>query len=173
MPRLFFALPVPEECKPKLVSGFPQKKSHGVRMVPEVNLHITLHFLGDTKEDQVKDIIRQLQVVASDYGSFEMKFAGLKTILKERKPVMIWAQFEENAAFEQLSIALRKCFPTDEKRKPNPHLTLARIKQLKQLPFELPEVKPFSFMAAAVELWESKLGSEGATYSLIERQKLK
>ncbi len=102
-----------------------------------------------------------------------MKFAGLKTILKERKPVMIWAQFEENAAFEQLSIALRKCFPTDEKRKPNPHLTLARIKQLKQLPFELPEVKPFSFMAAAVELWESKLGSEGAAYSLIERQKLK
>lgn len=142
-------------------------------MVPEVNLHITLHFLGDTNEDQVQDIIRQLQTVASDSGSFEMKFAGLKTILKERKPVMIWAQFEENAAFEQLSIALRKCFPPDEKRKPNPHLTLARIKQLKQLPFELPEVKPFSFTVATVELWESKLGSEGATYSLIERQKLK
>jgi 2'-5' RNA ligase len=57
--------------------------------------------------------------------------------------------------------------PTDEKRKPFPHLTLARIKQLKKLPFDLPHIHPFSFIADRVELWKSNLHADGAQYEQI------
>jgi 2'-5' RNA ligase len=85
---------------------------------------------------------------------------------------MIWAQFEESPGFEKLCLQLREAFPTEEKRKPNPHATLARIKRLKRLPFELPQGKTFSFVADRIELWESKLSSEGSQYQMLESWKL-
>ena len=81
---------------------------------------------------------------------------------------MIWAQFEDSNAFDSLCLELRKSFPTDEKRKPLPHLTMARIKQLKKLPFDLPSFNIFSFAADRMELWESHLDSDGAEYKMIE-----
>ncbi len=83
---------------------------------------------------------------------------------------MIWAQFEENSVYENLCLKLCEVFPTNEERKPIPHTTLARIKQLKQLPFELPKAQAFSFTAAHLELFESLTHPEGAEYKLIDRR---
>jgi len=173
MPRLFFAVPLAADLQRKLFASFHQKPFHGIRFTPQENLHLTVHFLGSTEEGKLEEIIRQTEIIAESFSSFEMKFAFFKIVFHEKKPVMIWAAFEENAAFEKLCLRLRKSFPTEEKRKPDPHITMARIKQLKTLPFAIPFIGPFSFMADHLELWESKLHSEGSIYRMIQSRKLK
>ena len=87
--------------------------------------------------------------------------------------MMIWLQFEASKPFDELCFKFRKSFPTVENRTPIAHLTLARIKQLRRLPFELPKAKSFSFMARQVQLFESHLASAGSEYQLLENWDLK
>jgi len=171
--RLFFAIPLPIEIKQKLLSSFPQKNFPGIRFTPEENLHITVHFLGATSDEKLNKIIDEAKKICESTPPFEMRSDSLKTIFKDQKPVMIWAQCEECFGFEKLSFKFREALPTDENRKPNPHVTIARIRQLKKLPFDLPGVKQFSFTAGQLELWESVTKPEGAVYSRIESWNLK
>jgi 2'-5' RNA ligase len=173
MLRLFYALPIPSAIRQQLLASFPQKKFAGVRFVAEENLHITLHFLGDVPEEKLQEVISSGKGISHTAPSFCLRFNSLQTIFKERKPVMIWAQFEDSPAFENLCLELRKSFPTDEKRKPLPHLTIARIKQLKKLPFDLPSLNTFSFETDHLELWESHLDLDGAQYKMIESWNLR
>ena len=172
MKRLFFALPIPVPLKKQILQSFPQKTFVGIRFTSEENLHLTTHFLGAVPEDKLGEIILLAEKIAATASSFDLKLESYQTVIRNRKPVMIWAQFEESAGFEGLCLKLRKAFPTEENRTPNPHATLARIKQLKQLPFNLPIAKPSSFIASQIELWESKTESTGATYSKIVGWKL-
>ena len=167
MPRLFFAIPVPVKVKKHLLSCFPQKNFPGIRFTPEENIHITTHFLGATPDDRIPGIISSAETISSSASPVEFKFDAIKLVFKDKKPVMIWIQFQENTTFETLCLKYREAFPTDEKRKPLPHLTLARIKQLKKLPFDLPVVQPFSFIADRVELLKSNLSADGAQYEEI------
>ena len=171
--RLFFAIPVPGEIKTKLLSAFPAKAFPGIRFIAAENLHITVHFLGSTEKEKLNLILLQAKKTAERSSAFEIKFHSLKTIFKQRKPVMIWAQFENNKAFESLCSKFQNEFPTGETRTPNPHITLARIKQLKQLPFEIPELKTFSFVADSVQLFESFTYEDGAKYKMIDEWELK
>jgi 2'-5' RNA ligase len=63
-------------------------------------------------------------------------------------------------------------FPTGKNRKPVPHATLARIKQLRSLPFELPGIKAFSLLVDKLHLWESHLNSSGSEYSSVSSFRL-
>ncbi|HYV94271.1 MAG TPA: RNA 2',3'-cyclic phosphodiesterase [Chitinophagales bacterium] len=173
MPRLFFAIPIPIELRQKLLSAFSQKNFPGIRFTPIENLHITAHFLGTTSEEKIPEMLQRAKQISESTSSFELKLDSFKTIFQKKKPVMIWAQFEENFSYENLCLKLREAFPTGENRNPNPHATLARIKQLKQLPFEPPKAKSFSFVTDSLELFESLTHPEGAEYKLIERWKLK
>ena len=174
MPRLFFAIPVPIKVRKYLVSCFPprkesfgQKNFSGIRFTPEENIHITTHFLGATPDAKIPEIIQSGKEISLSASSIEFKFDSVKTVFKDKKPVMIWIQFEENTDFETLCQKYREAFPTDERRKPLPHLTLARIRQLKKLPFDLPHINRFSFIADRVELWKSNLQTDGAQYEQI------
>lgn len=167
MQRLFFAIPVPIKIRKQLLSAFPQKNFQGIRFTPEENIHITAHFLGATPDEKIPGIIQAAKEISLSASPIEFKFDSVKAVFKDKKPVMIWIQFEENAAFENLCLKFREAFPTDEKRKPLPHLTLARIRQLKKLPFELPVVHPFSFIAERIDLLKSNLHADGAQYEQI------
>lgn len=167
MPRLFFAIPVPIKVRKLLLSSFPKKTFPGIRFTVEENIHITLHFLGDTPDERIPEIIQTGKEISLSASPIEFKFDSVKNVFKDKKPVMIWIQFEENILFETLCLKYREAFPTDEKRKPLPHLTLARVRQLKKIPFDLPHIHPFSFIADRVELWKSNLHADGAHYEQI------
>jgi 2'-5' RNA ligase len=171
--RLFFALTIPPGTRELLLGAFPQKKHFGIRFTPTENLHITAHFLGATAEDKLKERIGKTETLAALSPPFHLKFEQFKIISKEKRAVMIWAQFEKEPLYESLCIELRRLFPTDENRKPVPHATIARIKQLRELPFELPQVKSFSMEITSLALWESQLDPSGARYEMIAEWKLK
>jgi len=171
--RLFFAIPIPEKVKAELLGLFPAKKFPGMRFTPEENLHITAHFLGAVEEEKIPEVIQKAKKVSEHTSTFSLMLDSFKTIWEGKKPVMIWAQFHDNLSYENLCFRLRESFPTDENRKPTPHITLARIRQLKQVPFELPSAKKISVLVEQVELWQSFTKAEGAEYKCLHTWKLK
>lgn len=173
MHRLFFAIPLPDNMREKFSGLVPREKLRFVKWVSTKNLHITVHFLGASHPYKFSGIIQAGKEISASNSSFVLKLDCFKTILKNRKPMMIWAQYEESDAFENLCLQLRKALPTEETRKPVPHATLARIRQLKQLPFDLPAVHSGSFSADQLQLIESFTHPDGAAYHVIESWKLK
>ncbi|MEO6166828.1 MAG: RNA 2',3'-cyclic phosphodiesterase [Chitinophagales bacterium] len=173
MKRLFFAIPIPKDNKQLLAAPFAKKDFFGIRWITKENLHVNLHFLGDTTDETQDHIKKIMPSVCNPIPSFDLELECYKAVSTNGKPVMLWAQLGDNTFFESLSYSLRELFPTDEARKPRPHITLARIRQLHQLPFNLPISKSFSFPVNCVELWESTLHESGATYKSIAQWKLK
>ena len=172
MKRLFFVIPIPEDLKQLLVAPFAKKDFFGVRWIAKENLHVTLHFLGDTTDETQDHIKIMMPTLCNPLPSFDLELECYKAVSKNGKPVMLWASFTENTFFESLSWSLCNIFQSDEAQKPLPHITLARIRQLHQLPFNLPKTKSFSLRVNSVELWESTLHESGAAYKTIAQWKL-
>lgn len=172
MKRLFFAVPVPEDQKEKILHPFTGLQHFGIRWVDKKQLHITTHFLGSFSGNNLDVLLNQAAIICGSIENFKLVSESYKCITKNEKPILLWAQFAENPAFSSLSYALRNALPGEETRKPLPHITLARIKQLKTLPFDLPVIRKLSFQVNHVELWESHLQASGSVYEKLHSWKL-
>jgi 2'-5' RNA ligase len=170
--RVFFAIPVPEDQKEKLLIPFTGKQNFGIRWVAKKELHATTHFVGSLSDNDLDSLLKQATITCASASAFELVFDSFRCLNKNGKPILLWAQFVDNPAFSALSYALRNAFPGEETRKPLPHITLARIKQLKALPFDLPVISKFSFQVNHVELWESHLQASGSVYEKLHSWKL-
>jgi 2'-5' RNA ligase len=86
---------------------------------------------------------------------------------------MIWASFDENAAFTALATELhQRLEPWLNDRadhEPLPHATLARFKFLPaSMRTALPPCPQLTMRVERIVLYESLLSSEGATYKVVE-----
>lgn len=171
--RLFIAIDLPHEVRDTLgaVSNYFQHPA--IRWTPLPNLHVTTHFIGAVQPEENDRIRNFVSGIAAQSKPFNLIFAELKVISKKRKPVMVWAAFEQCDAFVKLAFQMQQALPGDDSKTPVPHVTLARIKEggLRELP-TLPAVKKFSFPVRQVELWESHLGNGAPIYSSLEKFEL-
>ncbi|MBK9730763.1 MAG: RNA 2',3'-cyclic phosphodiesterase [Chitinophagaceae bacterium] len=173
MRRIFFAISIPPETRQSLWQLFSHQHYFGIRWIDQEQLHITVHFLGEVENETIAQIALQLPVICNSIPAFDLQIENFRTVSKNQKPTMIWAQLEDHLSFSALCLSLRSSFPTGETRMPQPHITLARIRQLHQLPFDLPKAKPFLIPVNSVELWESHLHADGSKYQVLGQWKLK
>ncbi|MEP7129342.1 MAG: RNA 2',3'-cyclic phosphodiesterase [Chitinophagales bacterium] len=171
MRRLFFAISIPPETRQSLWQLFLHQHYFGIRWIDQEQLHITVHFLGEVEDETIAQIALQLPGICHSIAAFDLKIENFRTVSKNQKPTMIWAQLEDQLSFSSLCLSLRNIFPTGETRAPQPHITLARIRQLHQLPFDFPKAKPFSIPVNSVELWESHLHATGSKYEVLGQWK--
>lgn len=110
-------------------------KSESVRWVDTDHLHITLAFLGDTSDETINQVITILQNTCEEFGEINFRIKGLGVFRSINDPRVIWAGTESTEKLESLfkilqtgleSIAIRS-----EAREFKPHLTLGRVKWLK------------------------------------------
>ena len=85
--RLFVAVELSDEMKKAITASMHDLKKAGVRgsFVPMQNLHLTLAFIGETKESgKVKDALKQVsfrpfKLALSDMGTFgDLLWVGMK-----------------------------------------------------------------------------------------------
>ena len=172
MKRIFFAIPIPEAISTALLQPYKGMQVHGVRWIPQEQLHITVYFAGEVTEDVLQTIHSAMPVICQSKAAFYLAFENLRLLHKNKKPAMLWAGFKEHASFTDLSLSISKIFFAPLPPAQTPHITLARIRQLHQLPFDLPTMKPFYIHTHAVELWQSHLLQTGSTYEVLSRWKL-
>ena len=127
MPRLFIALPIPEDVSEdltRLQSGVPD-----ARWVPAENFHVTLCFAGEVQGGTMRDLAEELSDIAG--ARFPIAIAGVKQFSSGKQPKALVALVERSDRLDWLhqkvSTVARNCGIEVERRKFRPHVTLARF----------------------------------------------
>ncbi len=182
--RIFLAINLPEQIKKKLLAFQREWADLPVRWTREVNLHLTMVFIGYVTDEEMLEICRLTKEVAQKHQSFEIKFNRICLGPPNRPARMIWLEGEENFALGQLKNDLEERllnsansgFNHRENRAFRPHLTLARIRQMewRQLPDKPRIDKEISlvFPVDSIEVMESHLSRKGAEYAVLESVEL-
>ncbi|MCS6991381.1 MAG: RNA 2',3'-cyclic phosphodiesterase [Chitinophagales bacterium] len=169
MPRLFFAIPVPETNAAMLFGLLRHRVAATVRLTEPMYQHITVHFLGSMPEQQLPELCERAALLCEKQEAFTLSFTHLTYVPSAHRPQMIWLQGEPHDAFNHLVAAFRTQFPTGEQRPPLPHVTLARMKTLRRPPMPLPAIKPIHVEVHEIHLWQSLTLPQGARYEPLHR----
>jgi RNA 2',3'-cyclic 3'-phosphodiesterase len=153
---------------------------HRLHWVKENQLHLTLKFLGETREDRIPRLHQAIQIATSDQTCFPLSLAkvghfggrvvwlGVETGVEE---VTKLAQSIENSC-ESLGFVR-------ENRHFHPHITLARSKinpgtiHFADLPPQITQRTFNPFTVGDVCLIQSTLTPRGSIYETLERFPLK
>lgn len=182
--RCFIAIELSQEIKDALkqIADELQKTIHGVKWVKPGNIHLTLKFLGSIEKETIEEIKNSLSQIAQETKPFKIKLSSAGVFPDPGRPRVIWIGIEEgknesvslaNAIEERLApLGIEK-----ESRAFHPHLTLARVKFLKdknslKSAFASLKVPPVEMTATKVTLFQSTLSREGAVYSVLHEADL-
>src|SRR5215470_18417052 len=127
MPRLFVALPVPDDIAEALCalqSGVPD-----ARWVSPESFHVTLCFAGEVQGGTMRDLEEELADIEAP--RFAMALAGVEQFSSGKQPRALVATVERSERLDWLqqkvSTVARNCGIEVERRKFRPHVTLARF----------------------------------------------
>lgn len=135
--RCFIAVNLDEALKQeieKATSGLRAGK-YDVRWVPAQNLHITLKFLGDTREDLLHKIEKKLLEVSSSHMAFNAKLYSIGVFPSNRNPRVVWLDIPDADSLIKLQVIIEESMVSlgfiKEIRPFYPHLTIGRIRSLR------------------------------------------
>lgn len=164
------------ECLGKLTSQLNEDR---INWVYCKQLHLTLKFLGETENDSIPDIIESLKDICNTYKPVSVKINGLGVFKNLSNPTVIWFGIEKNNELEKLKASidlnLEKFGFEIEKRPFSPHLTIGRVKYIKNVhPLRniIESYKGQLLSTISVNeliFYESKLNSNGAIYTSISK----
>lgn len=182
--RTFIAAKI--EPAPSLIQITEELKSNftgePVKWAEKDNLHLTLKFLGDTLPSQVDEISEELNQVAKMSSAFSFRLQGLGFFKNRGMPRVLFVHITEGEVLQKLATEIDNRMANlgfqPEKRPFKPHLTLARIKYLKNKKafYEAVEKYRSTFMQTTeineLVFYRSILKPEGAEYLPLNMFKL-
>ena len=120
----------------EILSNFKQMLlQEKIRWVDPEIMHITITFLGDTDEKIIAPVSEIVKQTALKYPPFELIFRGTGIFKNLRDPRVIWIGTEINPVMQSLKESLDNELSgfgfEKETREFRPHLTLGRIKWIK------------------------------------------
>jgi RNA 2',3'-cyclic 3'-phosphodiesterase len=126
--RLFVALDLPWSVREQLAAlsgvGIP-----GAKWVPPENYHLTLRFIGDIPGHVARDVDDALLAIRT--RAFALTLTGLGTFARGGVSSALWVRAERTPALDHLRLkietALQRIGLEPERRKFQPHVTLARL----------------------------------------------
>lgn len=177
--RLFIAIELTGEMKKKLsaISRALRERATGGRFVPVENMHVTLHFIGESEDlgniaaamREACRGIRPFTLSLGHYGFFEKTASGNHRV----SLVTVSGDLDELGVLrDTLESALAdKGFPNDHKRF-SPHITLGRNVGHDELAaFELENMEPdCSQTVTGITLFESAKQNGKPVYIPLHRE---
>ncbi|HLO60738.1 MAG TPA: RNA 2',3'-cyclic phosphodiesterase [Bacteroidales bacterium] len=180
MKRTFIAFDITPENETRAAYEIIRQKlrSENISWITDRNFHMTLKFLGDTPEDHIPGICKTIRNSLAEFSTFPVILAGVGLFKNIHDPKVLWMGCRADTTLENLKARLEKemtVFGYElEQRRFSPHLTLGRIKQVRQVNqltevismfrdkvFQVQEVKEIIY-------YESTLKPSGAVYTPIE-----
>jgi 2'-5' RNA ligase len=129
MLRLFIGVALPDEVRASLSALCTGVQA--ARWVAPEQLHVTLRFLGWTREEEVAALQSALGRVSAPAFGLSLKGVGAFPSAAERKPTrVLWAGVTPVAPLTAVKAAIDEALgPDPEPRDFHPHVTLARFKE--------------------------------------------
>lgn len=183
--RLFIALNLPADIKSELAKlvNILKAGSVGVSWCHQDDIHLTLHFLGNIRQEKIEQIKSVMQSLASRCGRLEFALGGLSAFPNLAHPRVIFIglkQINGQSVYELQELLGEKLnnikFATDQ-RPWKPHLTLGRVKtdfsqSAARINTANLTITTKQFSVATFELIESRLKLSGPEYYKIMSYKL-
>lgn len=136
MIRTFIAVEIPEDVREKLARDIHLLKGYAplVKWAKPENLHLTLRFLGDIKENDLDELFDAVQDAVELLEPFALEIKNFGAFPNWRHPRVVWAGCGEGEeeAIELAGLVEDACVDLgyDPERRPfRPHLTLGRVKE--------------------------------------------
>jgi RNA 2',3'-cyclic 3'-phosphodiesterase len=108
--------------------------SEKIKWVDPANIHLTLAFLGETEEKQIKILGAMLKDKCAGFHEFEFVLSGAGIFKNYSDPKVIWAGIRSSERLSELTIiitrGLKETGFSVEERLFRPHLTIGRIRSV-------------------------------------------
>ncbi len=186
--RVFIAIDIDEQIR-KALGGLQDKlqskvdiKKGDVKWVNPDNMHLTLKFLGEIKDQEAVDVCNITKEVASRHKNFEL---ALETVghFGGRSARVLWIGTGQNSDnLLQLQSDLEEQLASvgwpRETRKFSGHLTLCRVRnskagvKLAQMTEGYKDFKLGTIWADSVSVFQSQLTPKGPIYTVLGNYKL-
>jgi len=157
--------------------------TNSVRWVKPTSIHLTVRFLGDTKEQLVPELGGLLSEVASAHPSASVVADRVGGFPNLRRPSVIWVGpggpvIAVTEIARAVELKVRELGFEEERKSFKPHLTLGRVRrgqQIGDLADELVSFQPESFRIELdrLVLFKSTLTPSGPIYERLAESKLK
>jgi len=177
--RSFLAFELPPEIMAVIsnASGDMKNTPVNVRWVKPGNIHLTMVFMGNVREEDLKPIGRATANVCRGYGPFNVFLNGTGVFGSKRNPRVLWARLngdlERMSRFrDELQKELEPFGIKQEKRRFKAHLTFGRFRKGARTGSDLDELlsqyQDLTSPACALNelvLFKSDLKPGGAVYT--------
>jgi len=177
--RLFFSINIPDNAKKEIIlykKDLEKNLKRGVIWVKDENLHVTILFLGQVKENSVDRLFKNLEDIKEK--PFEVTCGNVSYFPKEKTNAkLIWINIE-SPSVKRLKKKINKALSLEFKTKTSsvffPHITLGRIKQweFRKIPiYEIPDLNDklnLNFKVTTINIIESKIKKEGPSYHILK-----
>lgn len=174
--RAFIAIDLPVEIKTKFHEKeiLFKKYDLAAKWVDARNTHLTLKFLGETGEDKLSAIKKIMASVARQFSPFIVNLTNFGFFPDEKNPRVFFVAIDNHELLKSIVQKLEKeltemGFPVENKF--HPHITLARVKNLKNILCLKETVKKITlsenFEIKKITLFESALTKTGPVYKAI------
>jgi RNA 2',3'-cyclic 3'-phosphodiesterase len=184
MKRLFVAIEVePNDAFIDFYNALSGSLKHeSIKWVEIFNFHITLKFLGETEEDVILAISKELQRISKTFSNFKLNIAKTGIFGSKHDPKVIWLGLESetlNNLGKSVIDGMNKVGFIADRQNFVPHLTLGRIKKLtdnKYFQKMISDNKEKFIQTIYVDkfyLIESVLHKSGPVYNILETYDLK
>jgi 2'-5' RNA ligase len=186
--RCFIAIDIDEiirsalnDLQWKLRDGIDAKKGD-INWVNPNNIHLTLKFLGEIKDEKVAEVCNIVKAVAGRHKSFELDIESVGHF-GGRSPKVLWVgtgKGGENLLKlqEDIEKSLASAGWPEEARDFAGHLTLCRIRhpaagmKLAQVSEDYKDFKLGTMLADSVSVYQSELKPTGPDYTVLGNYKL-
>lgn len=180
--RVFIAVELPEEVKKEIarIQSKMTDTANKIKWVNSASMHLTLKFLGEVEKKKLNNVFDATQKITAEFDPFFMEIKGAGAFPHVSSPRVIWMGIEKGSS-ELTRIAgeleeklLEYGFPREKKRW-TPHITLGRIKQLrdKQLIKKLvdreKQTSGGKMRVEDITVMQSRLTPKGAVYTSLKR----
>ncbi|MDX9892988.1 MAG: RNA 2',3'-cyclic phosphodiesterase [Patescibacteria group bacterium] len=176
--RIFIAISLPDEMKNILAGFISQAKKinphQAIHYVKPAGLHLTLHFLGNRNEREIKLIEEIIKTTCRQHSPMSLITSKINAFPDLKNPTTIILEVKEKFGSEltKLQATLGKKLTTSgislDDRPWKPHLTVARIKTKTIFKTQNLRTPNLEFKINHIELMHSQLHPQGSQYKIIK-----
>jgi len=180
--RSFLAFELPVDIK-RIIMALSENVRQlplNVRWLNVTNIHLTIVFMGNVQEEQIRPIQDIVKDVCQRYGPFSIAIKGIGIFGSRRNPRVLWigldGAIDRMGYFrDDLQKGLRPFGIKEEKRRFKPHLTLGRFRKgartgthLDNLLSKYHDLTSPECIIEELVLFKSDLKPGGAVYSKLK-----
>ena len=179
MKRLFIAINVdPNAAFINFYNDFRSKLKHeSIKWVEIFNIHITLKFLGETNDDLISLISKELNLIKEKHSAFNIDISNTSVFGSSYAPKVIWLGVGNEILIKlgnDVITGMEKVGVIADRQNFVPHITLGRIKKLEDKNYFQKIISANkekyiqSIYVEKFHLIESILHKTGPVYKIIE-----